>query len=285
MAVHGGPTVRRRRLAAELRRLREVAGVSWEKAIAELDFSRSKLSRIETARSGVTVNDVRAMCGLYGVSGSELDGLLELAKQAKKKGWWHPYTKVMSDWFEVYIGLESEAAAVQNFEIDLIPGLLQTEEYARAIIRSWAPDEPDDDNEQRTQLRKARQSRLIDEAEPLKFWAIISEAAISQQVGGADVMRNQLKHLVSASKLPNVTVQVLPFRAGAHASLGTGFSMLSFPDLIDPDVVYLEFLTGSLYLEEAEEIERYTLNFDHLRATALDPRDSTKLLTKVAREM
>ncbi|MCI2416214.1 DUF5753 domain-containing protein [Saccharopolyspora sp. K220] len=219
------------------------------------------------------------------MSGSELDGLLELAKQAKKKGWWHPYTKVMSDWFEVYIGLESEAAAVQNFEIDLIPGLLQTEEYARAIIRSWAPDEPDDDNEQRTQLRKARQSRLIDEAEPLKFWAIISEAAISQQVGGADVMRNQLKHLVSASKLPNVTVQVLPFRAGAHASLGTGFSMLSFPDLIDPDVVYLEFLTGSLYLEEAEEIERYTLNFDHLRATALDPRDSTKLLTKVAREM
>ncbi|MGI8310583.1 DUF5753 domain-containing protein [Saccharopolyspora hattusasensis] len=190
----------------------------------------------------------------------------------------------MSDWFEVYIGLESEAAAVRNFEIDLIPGLLQTEEYARAIIGSWAPDEPDHDNEQRTQLRKARQARLTEGAEPLKFWAIISEAAIRQQVGGADVMREQLKHLLSRSKLPNVTVQVLPFQAGAHASLGTGFSILSFPDPVDPDVVYLEYLTGSLYLEEAEEIERYTLNFDHLRATALDPRDSAKLLGKVARE-
>lgn len=275
------PTVQRRRLAAKLRNLRAEADVAPERVLEELNWSRSKLSRIENAVSGISVPDVRALCGIYGVQAELTAGLCAMSKQSKGRGWWRAYDDALSEYFSDYLELESEAVSIMSFEVDLIPGLCQTEEYARSVIRSWAPDIDDGQVDRRTELRVARQTRI---EEGVPFWVVIDEAAIRRICGSREIMATQLKTLIETARMPNVTLQVLPFSAGTHAAMGTPFTKLDFEALYDP-VVYIDTLTSALYLEDQEEVARYALAIEHLRAAALDPRQSLSLLNQVRGEI
>lgn len=247
----------------------------------ELNWSRSKLSRIENAVNGISVPDVRALCGIYGVQTELTAGLCAMSKQSKGRGWWRAYDDALSEYFSDYLELESEAVSITSFEVDLIPGLCQTEEYARSVIRSWAPDIDDGQVGRRTELRVARQTRV---EEGVPFWVVVDEAAVRRVCGSREVMATQLKALIETARMPNVTLQVLPFSAGTHAAMGTPFTKLDFEGLYDP-VVYIDTLTSALYLEDQEEVARYALAIEHLRAAALDPRQSLSLLKQVRGEI
>lgn len=246
----------------------------------ELDWSRSKVSRIETAVTSISVPDVRALCGIYGVDQELTAHLVELSKQAKKRGWWHAYDDALTGYFGDYVELESEASSLVTFEIDLVPGLFQTEEYARSVIQAWTPDIEDEVVARRTELRLARQSRLDS---GLKLWVIIDEAALHRQCGSPKVMAAQIEHVRAMTERPNVTMQVLPFSGGTHTAMGTAFTLLDFAALYDP-LVYIDTLTSALYLEDDADVERYRQAFEHLRATALDPRTSQHRLDALRRE-
>jgi transcriptional regulator with XRE-family HTH domain len=269
------PTVRRRRLAAELRRLREQAQLTIEDVAEKLECSSSKVSRIETGHVGVTPKDARELLKLYGVPSDQLEALVQLSREARKKGWWHAYNEVFTGSF---VGLEAETSSLRAYQALLVPGLLQSEDYMRAVIRAAHPDATTAQVEKRVKARLARQRLLID-ADPPRYWAVIDEAVLCRSVGGDDVMHAQLNLLVVRAMLPHVTVQVLPFAAGAHAGMEGPFLILGFPEQADPDVVYVDNTTAGIYLEEPAEILRYTLMFDHLRAAALSPDDS---LTRIA---
>ncbi|APU17111.1 MULTISPECIES: helix-turn-helix domain-containing protein [Actinoalloteichus] len=280
----GNPTARRRQLARELRRLREQAQLTLEAASPLLNFSPAKLSKLERAQHAAHPNDVTVMLQAYKVSGERADSLIALAKEGRQKGWWEIYGDAVIDWFEAYIGLESDATSIHAFEIDLIPGLLQIQDYARSVIEVWEQPTGDDDVvNRRARLRTARQTRLTEE-EPLEFHAVIGQAALHQLIGGPKVMLAQLESLISTARLANVTVQVLPFSAGAHSSLGTAYSILRFPEGED-DVVYLETLCRGLYVEARDEVARYNTSFAELRSTALSPTDSVELMTKLAADL
>jgi len=280
----GSPTVRRRRLAAELRRLREAADLTCDEVGEQLEWSGSKVSRIETGRVGVRPRDVRDLLDIYGVTDERhRDALVRLAREARQKGWWTTYGDVMVESFLTYIGLEAEASAMRDFQIDLVPALVQTENYAQAVTFTFPGSTPDE-IKHRVALRMGRQARLTGD-NPLQFWAVVDESALRRQVGGGSIMQEQLHHLVQISELANVTIQVLPFTAGAHPSMGTSFVILQFPEPTDPDVVYLEGMTSGLYLERTEEITTYALSFDHLRTAALSPDESAAMITAVAREL
>lgn len=275
------PGVARRRLAAKLRSLREEhPKVTLEQVMEELDWSRSKLSRIETGMTSVSVPDVRALCALYGADDELAEGLVQLSKQAKRSGWWQSYSDALTSYFGDYVELESEAASICNFEIDLVPGLLQTFDYARAVMKSWAPDIDDGLVTRRAEVRLARQKRLDD---GIKFWAIVDESALHRSCGGAGVMAAQLENMLAAADRPNVTLQVLPFSSGTHTAMGTAFTLLDFASLYEP-VVYLDNLTSAIYVEEAADVDRYRQAFEHLRATALDPRVSQRRLDELRRQ-
>ncbi|MGH3343644.1 MAG: helix-turn-helix domain-containing protein [Carbonactinosporaceae bacterium] len=272
-------------MGAELRRLRERAGLTGDEVGEHLECHGSKISRIETGRSGVRRRDLRDMLDLYGVADeAERAALLSLARDSRKKGWWHTYGKVISDRYTDFIGLENDAASVRAYESQLIHGLLQTESYARAVV-SYAPGrETAGEIEAYVAVRMARQKRLT-ESESFHLWVVLGESAIRQRVGGPQVMREQLEHLSETAQLSNVTVQVLPFAAGAHAGMDGPFIILAFPELASPDVVYVDNLTSGLYVEEDEEVKWYNLAFDHLRAAALSPKDSVEVIGRVAEEM
>jgi transcriptional regulator with XRE-family HTH domain len=269
------PTVRRRRLAAELRRLREQAQLTIEDVAEKLKCSSSKISRIETGHVGVSPKDARELLGLYGVPDDQLDALVQLAREARNKGWWHSYTEVFTG---AFVGLEAEASSLRAYQALLVPGLLQTEDYMRAVIHAARPDATSAQVDKRVQARLARQE-LLSEADPPQFWAVIDEAVLCRSVGGDAVMRAQLRALTAKAALPHVTLQVLPFEAGAHAGMEGPFLILGFPEQADPDVVYVDNTTSGIYLEEPAEILRYTLMFDHLRAAALSPDDTLTRLT------
>ncbi|HET6212104.1 MAG TPA: helix-turn-helix transcriptional regulator [Micromonosporaceae bacterium] len=280
MTERRSPTVRRRRLGVELRRYREAAGVTIEYVADRLECSSSKISRIETGHTGATPRDVRDMLVLYNVLGPEGDELVQIARDARQKGWWHPYTAVLTG---AYVGLETEAHAIRAYEQQVVPGLLQTEEYARAMIRAARPDINIDEVERRVRVRMQRQS-LLNQDDPVSFWVVLDEAVVSRPVGGDAVMRRQLEHLVEAAELPHVTVQVLPFEAGAHAGMDGTFAILNFPEMADTDVVFAENATGGLFLEKTEELRKYHFIFDHIRAAALRPEESVSLIAKLAKE-
>jgi transcriptional regulator with XRE-family HTH domain len=282
MAVQPSPTVRRRRLAIELRRLREEAGLTIERVADALECSDSKISRIETAQVAASPRDVRDMLDLYGMSGERRDELVQVAREARQKGWWHAYRDV--EFVGSYIGLEAAASSIRIYEALLIPGLLQTRQYAGAILRALRPDLPPEQLERRVELRVARQAILVQD-EPPAFWGILDEAVVRRTIGGRQLMREQLQRLVETAEAPNVTLQILPFAAGEHAGLDGTFTILSFPEPADPDVVHVEHITSELYLERADELYRYALAFDHLRATALKPSDSIGFLKKIASEL
>ncbi len=281
MTQRRSPTVRRRRLGAELRKHREEAGVTIEAVADRLHCSTSKVSRIETGHTSATPRDVRAMLEIYGIDGDESAELVQISREARQKGWWHPYSTVLTG---AYVGLEAEANSVRAYEQQVVPGLLQTEEYARAMIRSARPDISADEVERRVRVRMERQSLLMQD-DPIDLWMVLDEAVVSRPVGGDAIMRAQIHHLVVTAELPNVTLQVLPFSAGAHAGMDGTFTILDFPEPTDTDVVYAENATGGLFLEKADELRKYVFIFDHIRAAALRPEESVSLfLADLAKE-
>jgi len=274
------PTIRRRRLGAELRDRREKAGITIEGVADLLECSASKVSRIETGHTTATVRDVRDMLGIYGVTGAECDELIQIAREARQKGWWHPYSPVLAG---AYVGLEAAAGSIRAYEQQTVPGLLQTEDYARAMIRSARPDWDADEVDQRVRVRLGRQS-LLRQDDPIEVWVVLDETVISRPVGGDAVMRDQLERLVEAADRPNVTLQILPFEVGAHAGMDGTFTILGFPEPGDPDVVYAENATGGLFLEKRDELQKYIFIFDHIRAAAIRPEESVALIAKSAEE-
>jgi transcriptional regulator with XRE-family HTH domain len=278
MARGNSPTVRRRRLASELRRLREAAGLTIDEVGDKLECSASKISRIETGHVGVTPRDVRDMLELYPVDEDQREALVQLAREARKKGWWHAYNEVFTG---AFVGLESDASFLHAHQALLVPGLLQTEDYMRAIMGAIRPDQRDEETERKVAARLTRQDLLTD-AQPPEYWAILDEAVLRRVVGGPAVMRQQLRRLLDVASLPHVTLQVLPFGAGAHAGMEGPFMILGFPEPADPDVVYVENTISGSYLEEPSEVYRYTLMFDHLRATALKPADTLLMVEAAA---
>ena len=275
------PTVRRRRLASELRRLRRAAGISLEAAAKHLDLAHSSLSRIETGQAAIRPPYVDSLARLYGVPDEQREALIRLARDAKQRGWWQSYADVLSDQYSTYIAFEAEASAIRTYEPHTMPGLLQTEDYARALTAAQLPEATAEEVERRVKVRMERQTRLTENG--LRFWAILGEPALRYLVGGPEVMRAQLAHLVETAKLPHVTIQVLPYAAGAHPGMGGPFVILSYPE--SSDVVYLENLTRSLYLEEDEELEQYNHIYEHLRAAAVRPGDSTGLIAAALRPL
>ena len=275
------PTVRRRRLTVELRRLREQAGLTCEDVGHRLECSGTRISRMETGRIGARPGDVRELLEIYGVTGAEADSLVQLARDARRKGWWRAYGRVLPPWFEAYVGLESDAARLHDFQPSVVPGLLQTEDYARAVMRG-APDAGcAEDIDQQVALRMRRQA-ILDEPRPPQLQVVLSESVLLVQVGGPVVMRAQLLRLADLAARPDLTLQVLPLRTAAHAQPAGPFTMLEFADPADPTMVYLEHLTGSLLLEEEDEVQRYRAMFDHLRGEALGPGPSADLIVRTA---
>lgn len=280
MPARPSPTIRRRRLAAELRRLREEAGLTIEQVAEALEFSESKVSRLETAHVTATPRDVRDLLELYGVAGSQRDELLQMAREAREKGWWFKYRDHHADQAS-YVGLEVGADSIRIYKALVVPGLLQTPEYAKAVIRALYPSYSPEELGRRIELRMARQP-ILAETNPPSLWAIVDEAALHRMIGGPEVMRQQLHHLVAQARLPNVTLQVLPYAAGAHAALDGAFDILGFDEPSDHDVVHIETFTSQFYLERPEEVRWYSLIFDLLRASALAPDDSAAFIAQAA---
>lgn len=275
------PTVRRRRLRYELRRLRTERDLTIDDVQdrSNGDIRAPTLSRWETGERSIRPTDLRLLLDIYEVAEPEREVLLTLARQAKERGWWQAYASVMPESFHVYVGLEAEAAAIRAYAAELVPGLLQTADYYRAYLTT-APANPDVDR--KVEVRLARQERLAGGDRP-RFWVVMNEAVIRRTVGGTDVMRAQLARIVDVSGLPEVTIQVLPFSGGAHPAMEGPFSILDFPEPgLDPTVVYLENQAGSVYLEEDAQVDRYSQTFDHLIARALSPEDSVRMIGEAA---
>lgn len=282
MTAH--PTVRRRRLAAELRRLRETADLTIEQAASHARISKSTLSRIENAQIGVQPRTVATLLKLYGIRDSEAAALVQLARDARQHGWWVDYSGSMPSWFAGYVAFEDEAMAFRIVDIQLVTGLLQTPEYARAVIAAEFPEDPPERIEERVELRMARQA-ILRRATPPRLWVILDEAVLCRVIGGPQVMVAQLEHLCRIAASPNVTIQVLPFAQGPYSGMGIGFTIMDFANPSDPTVVYLENLTGALLLDRTSHVTAHATAFDHMRATALSPADSGKLLSVKALEL
>lgn len=273
------PTVRRRRLAAELRRLREASAKTHEDVAAELGWHRSKISRIEGAQFvRLSLTDLRALLDLYDVTdAAQRQALITLGKEGRQRGWWHSYADVLPNPHSVLIGLEAETVSIRAYQAQLVPGLLQTEDFTRAILKATRMTSHEADEVERfVEVRKARQA-LLDQDPPVAFWVVVDEAVLRRRIGSVAIMRAQLERLAQVSELPHVTLQVLPDTAGEHAGLEGSFMILGFGEG-DPDVVYLDAATGGLYIEKPEDIARYAWVFDHVRAAALSPRETVRFL-------
>jgi transcriptional regulator with XRE-family HTH domain len=281
MPTRPGPTVQRRRLGIELRRLREQAGKTIDEVAQVLECSSSKVSRIETGQVSATPRDVRDMLGFYGVDPARRDQLVEVARAARKKGWWEAYSDTL---VVPLVGLEVAADQILAYEAMVVHGLLQTHDYAVAMIHALRPDLPPDQAERWVQLRMDRQE-LLDQEDPPTFEVVLEECALRRPVGGRASMRAQLQHLVEVAALPKLTLQILPLEVGEHAAMSGAFMICRFSSRSDPDVVYLEHTTSDLYLEAPDQIERYAAAFGRLREAALSPRESFSMLETLVREM
>ncbi|MEV4532539.1 helix-turn-helix transcriptional regulator [Asanoa sp. NPDC049518] len=276
-----GPTARRIVVGAQLRRLREAAGVSREDAGYHLRGSASKISRMELGRVGFKERDIADLLTLYGVvDEAQREPLLALARDSRTDGWWHRYDDVLESWFGTYVGLEEAATTIRAYEVQFVPGLLQTADYARGVVVSGLPETAPAEVDRRVKLRLERQ-RILDRIPPATYWVVMDEAALRRPVGGQAVMRAQLKHLLDLSERPNITLQVMPLRRGTHTADGGAFSMLRFADPDIPDIVYVEQLVSALYLDKPEHVERYRQAMERLTVAALSPADTTDFLTKL----
>jgi transcriptional regulator with XRE-family HTH domain len=279
--VTSSPTVRRRRIARELRQLREQNGLTLDQAARQLDMSKSNLSRIENAQIGIKPRDVRAALALYGVSRTDAEALIEIARGAQQRGWWQNYSDVLPEWFEFYVGLEAEASLMRTYEAESVPGLLQTEAYARAMFLLTAGVA---DVDRKVAARIQRQDVLRRES-PAELSAVLNEAVLLRPVGGSAVMSEQLAQLADLAELPNVTIQVLPLKAGGHPAMTTPYVILSFADAPDESIVYLENLTNGQALEEPQHVGGYTLVHQELCSMALGPDKSIVLLREASRHI
>jgi hypothetical protein len=253
----GGPTVRRMLVGSQLRRLRTEAAITREQAGQAIRASAWKIHRLENGQVGFKERDIIDLLRLYGVTDpGEVASLVTLAREANEPGWWQVYGDLLPQWFRAFVDLESAATLIRTYEGQLVPGLLQTEDYMRAVIHGAHLNQSPEEVERRVRLRVGRQV-LLERADAPRLWAVVDEAALRRPVGGREVMRGQLERLIEAAKLPNVTLQVLPFRAGAHPAMVGAFSILRFADGELPDVVYLEHLTNAVYLDKRDEVERY----------------------------
>jgi len=285
-AAGGGPTVLRMLLGAHLRRLREAQGVSREDAGWEIRCSESKISRIELGRVSFKERDIADLLSLYGVNEGdpERERLLTLAREANTPGWWHRYGDVLPNWFQSYLGLESAASLIRTYEVQFVPGLLQSRDYARAVVllghRKARPAEVD----RRVELRMARQA-LLNKADAPQFWAVIDEAVLRRPIGSPAVLRGQIEALIELTKLPNVRIQIVPFEVGGHAAAGGAFSILRFPAEDMSDVVYVEQLTSALYLEKPEDIDLYAETMERLSIEADPPGQTVDTLTRILKQV
>ena len=277
-------TVLRMLLGAQLRRLREAEGVSPEQAGYAIRASRSKISRMETGRVGFKLRDVEDLLTIYGVTdGQQRSEVLALARQTSAPNWWAKYGDILPAWFETYLGLESAALTIRTFEVQFVPGLFQTEDYARAVTRLGHHSAPADEIERRVALRVKRQD-VLNRPDPPRVWAVMDEAVLRRPYGGAAVMRAQLRRLAEAAELPHVTLQVVPFTRGGHAGASGAFSVLRFQERDLPDVVYIEQLTSALYLDQRPDVEHYLEVVDQLSGEALTPAETAAFIEQVARE-
>jgi transcriptional regulator with XRE-family HTH domain len=280
-----GPTVRRRRLGTELRRLRDKSGYKLEEVAAELGVAPSTLSRIETGKAPTKSAYLHQMLEMYGVSEpAARQVLVDMAREGHRKGWWAAYDDVLPTGLDIYVGLEAETVGIRSYEVSVVHGLLQTADYARAVLQEVFPRHTAEQIDRLVDLRITRQRRL-GEHPPLELWAILDEAVIRRMVGGPACMRRQLEHLVTESGRQGMTLQVLPFSSGAHAGHAGPFSILEFPERSDSEVAYIESGAGNIYLEKDKEVRVRSEAFDRLRAAALSPAESGELISQVAREL
>jgi transcriptional regulator with XRE-family HTH domain len=268
-------------LGSQLRRLREEQQISTEQAGYAIRASHSKISRMELGRVGFKERDIADLLTLYGVTEpGQRAAMLALAKQANTPDWWHQYADVLPSWFETYIGLEAAATLIRTYEVQFVPGLLQTEDYARAVIRLGHLEATPEDVERRVAMRMTRRECLTGTDAP-RLWAVVDEAVLRRPVGGREVMRAQLAHLIEMTERRNVTLQIVPFDAGGHAAAGGPFAVLRFAEEDLTDVVYLEQLTSAVYLDKPADIERYLRTMDRLCAAATHPAKTVDILTSL----
>ncbi|MHA4815741.1 helix-turn-helix domain-containing protein [Streptomyces aculeolatus] len=281
MASNVNPTVRRRRLGQELRRLREQKNMTAEQVADRLLVSQSKISRLENGRRSISQRDVRDLCGVYEVDDERIvNSLMQMARESRQQGWWNAFGDVP---YSVYIGFETAAASLRIYQSLVVPGLLQTRAYAEAVIAGSSPEVTPADVEKRVNVRMRRQDRIRETEQPLRLWAVFDEAALRRVVGNEQIMREQLDHLVEVSELPHVTVQVLPFETGAHPGVTGQYAILEFPEESDSSVIYLEGVTSDLYLEKSEDVHNYSMMYEHLRAQALNPEQTRKFIVDRAK--
>ncbi|MDQ1294416.1 MAG: hypothetical protein QG608_2299 [Actinomycetota bacterium] len=280
-STSGGPTVRRILVGVQLRRLREERGITREDAGYVIRASGSKISRLELGRVSFKERDIADLLSYYGVEDlRQREALLSMARDANNPGWWHRYDDVLPSWFQTYVGLEESASLIRTFEMQFVPGLLQTQDYARAVMAAGQPELSRQEIERRVELRMARQ-RILTRSKPPKLWAVIDEAALRRPIGGTQVIRAQIRHLIDLMDRPNITVQVMPFRFGGHAAEGGAFSILRFPETDLPDIVYVEQLVSALYLEKREQVDRYAQTMDRMTIDSQPPDLSMVSLNKL----
>jgi hypothetical protein len=280
-----GPTVLRLLLGRQLRRLREAKGVSREDAGWEIRASESKISRMELGRVGFKERDVADLLTLYGVTDAkERAALLSVVRQANTPGWWHRYNDVQPKWFESYLGLEAAASLIRTYEVQFVPGLLQTADYARAVITLGHGAADEHEIDRRVALRTERQQVLTRSDAP-HLWVVVDESALRRPIGGREVMRAQLASLVKATTQPTITIQVMAFDAGGHAAAGGAFTVLRFPEQDQPDLVYMEQLTGALYIDQREEVDTYIKVMERVCVEADPPDRTVEILQRILREL
>lgn len=279
LVAERGPTALRIAVGGQLRKLREDAGISREAAGDRIRGSHAKISRLELGRTGFKERDIRDLLTMYGVHDEEeREIFLDLVSKANQPGWWHSYNDLLPKWFETYLGLEHASKSIRTFEGQLVPGLLQTEEYTRSVV---ALGHENAEAARRVELRKKRQE-LLDRPGAPTLWAVLDEAVLHRPIGGEHVLRAQLDHLVDVSVKPNVTIQVLPYAAGGHAAAGSSFTMLRFAEPELPDIVYLEQLTSALYLDRQQDLELYRQVMDRLSVQAEPPEKSRNMMKDAA---
>lgn len=286
MPARNSPTLRRRRLSAELRALRETAGLTSVEATRRLEWSGGRLTKMERGE-WVRPNprDIKDLCDLYGVTDPRRrEYLVNLAREGREHGWWHAFRKMMTEEYSTYIGLEAGAETVFAFD-QIMNGLIQTPDYARGLLVDGAAEIDAESVQRRVDLRMERQKLITRTDEPLRLWAVMDEAALHRLVGGPEVMQAQLRHVLELAALARVTVQIIPFSKGAHASVTGSFSILRFPEPEDPDAVYVETPAGELFVEEPEEVGRFQIAFQRLLATALDPGDSLAMIAAAEKQL
>ena len=281
MAANINPTVRRRSLGAELRRLRQASGLKSTEAAGRLMVSQPKISHLENGNRAISPRDVRDLCAIYGVTDQQvIDSLMQMARESGQQGWWHAYGDIPQS---VYIALEADAASLHAYESMVIPGLLQTPAYAHAVIEETIPLLTAEQAATRLKVRLRRQHRIYNPDRPLRLWVVLDESVLRRVVGSPEIMREQLEHLNALGAEPHITVQVHPYTAGAHPALSGQFSILQSADSPGGRVVYLERFTSDIYLEKPSEVQHYTAMYDHLQAQALDPDSSRDLITEATK--